>query len=41
MNVVPVDCDVVVTVRTGLLAKYRAEVTSASEGAVTVVPDWD
>ena len=29
------------SVRTGLLAKFRAEVTSASEGAVTVVPDWD
>ena len=29
------------SVRTGLLAKFRAEVTSASEGAVTVAPDWD
>ena len=29
------------SVRTGLLAKYRAEVLSASEGAVTVAPDWD
>jgi dihydroxy-acid dehydratase len=25
----------------GLLAKYRAQVTSASLGAVTVAPDWD
>lgn len=29
------------SVRTGLLAKYRAEVLSASEGAVTVAPEWD
>ena len=29
------------SVRTGLLAKFRAEVASASEGAVTVAPDWD
>ena len=29
------------SVRTGLLAKYRAEVLSASEGAVTVAPPWD
>ena len=29
------------SVKTGLLAKFRAEVTSASEGAVTVAPDWD
>jgi len=28
-------------VRRGVLAKYRAEVTSASEGAVTVAPAWD
>ena len=28
-------------VRTGLLAKYRAEVRSASEGAVTVAPPWE
>ena len=25
----------------GALAKYRATVTSASEGAVTVAPEWD
>lgn len=25
----------------GLLAKYRSEVLSASQGAVTVAPDWD
>jgi len=25
----------------GALAKYRAEVTSASQGAVTMVPEWD
>ena len=29
------------SVSTGILAKYRAEVTSASEGAVTVAPDWE
>ena len=29
------------SVKTGLLAKFRAEVASASEGAVTVAPDWD
>ncbi len=29
------------SVRTGLLAKFRAEVASASEGAVTIAPDWD
>ena len=29
------------SVKTGLLAKYRAEVLSASEGAVTVAPAWD
>lgn len=29
------------SVKTGLLAKYRAEVLSASEGAVTTAPDWD
>ena len=29
------------SVTTGILAKYRAEVTSASEGAVTVAPDWE
>ena len=29
------------SVSTGLLAKYRAEVRSASEGAITVAPDWD
>ncbi len=29
------------SVKTGLLAKYRAEVSSASIGAITVVPDWD
>jgi len=28
-------------VTTGALAKYRATVRSASEGAVTVAPDWD
>jgi dihydroxy-acid dehydratase len=29
------------TVRTGVLAKYRNEVSSASEGAVTIPPAWD
>jgi dihydroxy-acid dehydratase len=29
------------SVSTGLLAKYRAEVRSASEGAITVAPPWD
>ncbi|MDG2375503.1 MAG: dihydroxy-acid dehydratase [Woeseiaceae bacterium] len=29
------------SVKTGILAKYRAEVRSASEGAVTVAPPWD
>jgi dihydroxy-acid dehydratase len=28
-------------VTSGVLAKYRAEVSSASQGAVTTVPDWD
>jgi dihydroxy-acid dehydratase len=28
-------------VQTGALAKYRAEVSSASEGAVTIPPAWD
>ena len=28
-------------VKTGALAKYRAEASSASEGAVTTVPAWD
>ncbi len=28
-------------VTTGALAKYRAEVSSASQGAVTVAPAWD
>jgi dihydroxy-acid dehydratase len=28
-------------VKTGALAKFRAEVSSASEGAVTTVPAWD
>ncbi len=28
-------------VRTGVLAKYRHEVSSASEGAVTIPPAWD
>jgi dihydroxy-acid dehydratase len=28
-------------IRGGTLAKYRALVRSASEGAVTVVPDWN
>ncbi len=28
-------------VTTGILAKYRAEVRSASEGAITVAPPWD
>ncbi len=28
-------------VKTGILAKYRAEVRSASEGAITVAPPWD
>ncbi|MCH9695798.1 MAG: dihydroxy-acid dehydratase [Gammaproteobacteria bacterium] len=28
-------------VRRGALAKYRNEVSSASEGAVTIPPDWD
>ena len=29
------------SVRTGALAKYRAEVSSASHGAVTIPPAWD
>jgi dihydroxy-acid dehydratase len=29
------------SVRTGVLAKYRNEVSSASEGAVTIPPAWD
>ncbi len=29
------------SVTTGLLAKYRAEVSSAAEGAITSVPPWD
>ncbi|MBT8078938.1 MAG: dihydroxy-acid dehydratase [Gammaproteobacteria bacterium] len=29
------------SVQRGILAKYRAEVRSASEGAVTVAPDWE
>ena len=29
------------SVRRGALAKYRAEVSSASDGAVTIPPDWD
>ncbi|MGI9273162.1 MAG: dihydroxy-acid dehydratase [Woeseiaceae bacterium] len=29
------------SVRVGALAKYRAEVSSASEGAVTIPPPWD
>ncbi|NOX70084.1 MAG: dihydroxy-acid dehydratase [Gammaproteobacteria bacterium] len=29
------------SVRRGVLAKYRAEVTSASEGAITIAPPWD
>jgi dihydroxy-acid dehydratase len=29
------------SVRSGALAKYRAEVSSASEGAVTIPPAWD
>ncbi len=29
------------TVSRGVLAKYRAEVLSASEGAVTIAPPWD
>ena len=29
------------SVTRGALAKYRAEVSSASEGAVTRVPAWD
>ena len=28
-------------VKRGALAKYRAEVSSASEGAVTIPPEWD
>ncbi len=28
-------------VRRGALAKYRAEVASASKGAVTMPPEWD
>ncbi len=28
-------------VRRGVLAKYRNEVSSASEGAVTIAPEWD
>jgi dihydroxy-acid dehydratase len=28
-------------IRSGALAKYRAEVSSASEGAVTIPPDWN
>jgi len=29
------------SVNSGILAKYRAEVRSASEGAITVAPPWD
>jgi dihydroxy-acid dehydratase len=29
------------SVQRGVLAKYRAEVSSASEGAVTIPPLWD
>lgn len=29
------------SVRTGALAKYREEVSSASDGAVTIPPAWD
>ncbi len=29
------------SVKRGVLAKYRAEVTSASEGAITIAPPWD
>ncbi|NIL93668.1 MAG: dihydroxy-acid dehydratase [Woeseiaceae bacterium] len=29
------------SVKTGALAKYRNEVSSASEGAVTIPPEWD
>jgi len=29
------------SVRRGALAKYRAEVSSASDGAVTIPPEWD
>jgi dihydroxy-acid dehydratase len=29
------------SVKTGVLAKYRNEVSSASEGAVTIPPAWD
>ena len=29
------------TVTRGVLAKYRSEVSSASEGAVTIPPEWD
>jgi dihydroxy-acid dehydratase len=29
------------SIRRGALAKYRAEVSSASEGAVTIPPAWD
>ena len=28
-------------IRTGVLAKYRNEVSSASEGAVTIPPAWE
>ena len=28
-------------VKTGILAKYRAEVRSASDGSITVAPPWD
>ena len=29
------------SVTRGTLAKFRAEVTSASEGAITIAPPWD
>ncbi|MEQ8204753.1 MAG: dihydroxy-acid dehydratase, partial [Woeseia sp.] len=29
------------SVKTGILAKYRGEVSSASRGAITEAPDWD
>jgi dihydroxy-acid dehydratase len=29
------------SIKTGVLAKYRNEVSSASEGAVTIPPEWD
>jgi hypothetical protein len=36
-----IDGDDIQSVTTGALAKYRAEVSSASEGAVTIPDPWD